>query len=381
VTAAVRRETPQRLLMDKERHPLTKSMSLAYIPHAGAGREGGERIGSNGIVSRRGTQNGAQQRRALRASDSPPARVDIERERVAEIQRARMLGAMVDLTREQGAERVTVAHVVGRAGVSRRTFYELFEDREACLLAALDDALQRVEAAVVPAYRGERGWSAKIGAGLTAMLELFDADPGSAALCVVDSLAAGPQALERRARVVDVLVGAVDRGRREPGAPAGLNRVTAEGVVGAVLGVLYTRLREPSPKSLAPLRAQLMSMIVLPYLGPEAAAAELARRIPRPRRQARVQEDPLKRLDMRLTYRTMRVLAAVAQQPGLNNRQIARDAGVADQGQMSKLLARLEGLGLIANGGESQVRGEPNMWRLTQRGEELEQAIRAREAS
>jgi len=306
-------------------------------------------------------------------------RDDVERERVAEVQRARMLGAMVDLTRERGAERVTVAHVVGRAGVSRRTFYELFEDREACLLAALDEALHRVEEAVLPAYRRERGWSARIGAGLTAMLECFDADPATAALCVVDSLAAGPEALERRARMVDALVGAVDRGRREPNAPAGLNRVTAEGVVGAVLGVLYTRLRESHPKPLMSLRGQLMSMIVLPYLGPDAAAAELARRVPRTRRQARSREDPLKRLDMRLTYRTMRVLSAIAAKPGLNNRQIARDAEVADQGQISKLLARLEGLGLIANGGESQVRGEPNIWRLTERGEELEQAIRARE--
>ncbi|HXB66372.1 MAG TPA: TetR family transcriptional regulator [Solirubrobacteraceae bacterium] len=337
-------------------------------------------------MSRRGTQDGGERRRELRARESLlhadgllRPRVDLERERVAEIQRARMLAAMVDLTRERGAERVTVAHVVARAGVSRRTFYELFDDREACLLAALDEALRRVEAAVVPAYKRERGWSARVGAGLTAMLECFDADPAGAALCVVDSLAAGPEALERRARVVDALVSAVDRGRREPGAPAGLNRVTAEGVAGAVLGVLYTRLREPSPKPLMPLRGQLMSMIVLPYLGPRAAAGELARRAPRSRQKARAREDPLKRLDMRLTYRTMRVLAAVAAQPGLNNRQIARDAGVADQGQMSKLLARLEGLGLIANNGESQVRGEPNMWRLTPRGEELEQAIRARE--
>jgi AcrR family transcriptional regulator len=338
-------------------------------------------------VSRRGTQDGGAQRRedggaerrAVRVGASPRARVDLERERVAEVQRARMLGAMVDLTRERGAERVTVAHVVGRAGVSRRTFYELFDDREACLLAALDEALARIEAAVVPAYGHERGWSARIGAALTAMLECFDADPATAALCVVDSLAAGPAALERRARVVDTLVAAVDRGRREQSAPMGLNRVTAEGVVGAILGVLYTRLREPSTKQLLPLRGQLMSMIVLPYLGPEAAADELARRTPRARRPARSPDDPLKRLDMRLTYRTMRVLTAVAAQPGLNNRQIARDAGVTDQGQMSKLLARLEGLGLIANGGESQVRGEPNVWRLTLRGEELEQAIRARE--
>jgi AcrR family transcriptional regulator len=331
------------------------------------------------VVSRRGSEDGVEHRREPRAGTPLRGQVDLERERVAEIQRARMLGAMVDLTRERGAERVTVAHVVGRAGVSRRTFYELFEDREACLLEALDDARRRIEEAVLPAYRHERGWSARIGAALTAMLESFDADPATAALCVVDSLAAGPEALERRARVVDALVSAVDRGRREPDAPAGLNRVVAEGVVGAVLGVLYTRLREPTPKPLLQLRGQLMSMIVLPYLGPEAAAAELARRSPRPRRQVRNQEDPLKRLDMRLTYRTMRVLTAVAAQPGLNNRQIARDAGVADQGQMSKLLARLEGLGLIANSGESLVRGEPNMWRLTQRGEELEQAIRTRD--
>jgi AcrR family transcriptional regulator/DNA-binding HxlR family transcriptional regulator len=330
-------------------------------------------------VSRHGAHDGREERRKALVSSLPRARDDLERERVAEVQRARMLGAMVDLTRERGAERVTVAHVVGRAGVSRRTFYELFEDREACLLAALDETLQRIGDAVLPEYRREHGWSARIGAGLTAMLECFDADPASAALCVVDSLAAGPDALERRARVVESLVSAVDRGRREPSAPAALSRVTAEGVVGAVLGVLYTRLREPTPKSLLPLRGQLMSMIVLPYLGPEAAAAELGRRALRPRRRARSQEDPLKRLDMRLTYRTMRVLAAVAARPGLNNRQIARDAGVIDQGQMSKLLARLEGLGLIANNGESQVRGEPNMWRLTERGEELEQAIRARE--
>jgi AcrR family transcriptional regulator len=329
-------------------------------------------------VSRNGRQNGRENGRELLASGSPRVRAELERKRVAEIQRARMLSAMVDLTHERGAERVTVAHVVARAGVSRRTFYELFEDREACLLAALDDAFEQVADVVLPAYKSERGWSARIGAALTAMLEIFDAEPGMAALCVVDALAAGPEALERRARVVDSLVGAVDRGRREAAAPAGLNRVTAEGVVGAVLGVLYTRLRESNPKPLMNLRGQLMSMIVLPYLGPKAAAAELARRAPRARRGVGSPEEPLKRLDMRLTYRTMRVLSAVAARPGLNNRQVAREAGVADQGQMSKLLARLESLGLITNTGESQIRGEPNVWRLTPRGHELEQAFRAR---
>jgi DNA-binding MarR family transcriptional regulator len=119
-----------------------------------------------------------------------------------------------------------------------------------------------------------------------------------------------------------------------------------------------------------------MSMIVLPYLGPAAAAGELARRPPRPRRAVRAQ-DPLKGLDMRLTYRTMRVLTAVADRPGLNNRRVAYEAGISDQGQISKLLARLESLGLLFNTGE-QGPGEANAWRLTDRGRELEEAIRAR---
>ncbi len=105
-----------------------------------------------------GEENG-RGRRGVAVKQPASARPELERERVAEIQRARMLSAMVDLTREQGAERVTVAHVVARAGVSRRTFYEIFADREACLLEALDDAIERIAAAVLPAYRRERGWA------------------------------------------------------------------------------------------------------------------------------------------------------------------------------------------------------------------------------
>jgi AcrR family transcriptional regulator len=306
-----------------------------------------------------------------------PARV-LERERVAAIQRERMLSAMVALARESGPERVTVAHVVSSAGVSRRTFYELFEDRETCFLAALDQAIERMAARVVPAYRGERGWCEQIRAGLAALLECLEEDPNRGALCVIDALAAGPRALERRARVVEKLVGAVDRGRRELPGEMALTRFTAEGVVGAVLSVLHTRLHERSSKSLLSLQGQIMGIIVLPYLGPRAAVAELARRAPRARRSVRNREDPLRGLQMRLTYRTVRVLAAVAAHPGLSNRDVARAAEVVDQGQISKLLQRLEGLGLICNGGRGAARGEANSWTLTPRGRELERAVRAR---
>jgi len=95
-------------------------------------------------------------------------------------------------------------------------------------------------------------------------------------------------------------------------------------------------------------------------------------------RPAVVASDPLRDLGMRLTYRTVRVLLAVAAQPGGSNRQVADESGIGDQGQISKLLARLHGLGLIENAGAPATRGAPNSWVLTDRGWEVQSALASR---
>lgn len=116
-------------------------------------------------------------------------------------------------------------------------------------------------------------------------------------------------------------------------------------------------------------------MIVLPYMGSAAARRELSRPVPRVERQALENgtTNPLKELDMRLTYRTVRVLLAIAEHPGASNRTVGADAGVTDQGQISKLLTRLEKLGLVTNTGLGPGRGAPNSWTLTEQG----QAVRS----
>jgi chromosome segregation and condensation protein ScpB len=78
---------------------------------------------------------------------------------------------------------------------------------------------------------------------------------------------------------------------------------------------------------------------------------------------------------MRVTYRTAVVLERIAEQPGISNRQVADQAGIADQGQMSKLLSRLQRLGLIANTGQGHTKGEPNAWTLTPTGLQVAQNI------
>ncbi len=334
--------------------------------------------------TRRGAPGGA----ARHASQGSGA----GQERVSAIQRSRMIVALVEVAAERGVGQASVAHIVARAGVSRRTFYELFEDREDCFLAAFDHALVRVSQAVAPAYEAQSSWRERVRAGLTALLRFLDEEPGLGGLLIVDSLSAGPRALERRERVLAALIAAVDRGSEEGKAARERPPLAAEGVVGAVFSVVHARMLRLRASGTADARSgegeppflgllnQLMGMIVMPYLGTAAAKRELTRTAPAVHTVRRVAADPLRDLDMRLTYRTIRVLVAVAEAPGASNRQIAEAAGVSDQGQISKLLARLEHLGLIANTGDGPAKGEPNAWTLTATGAEVERAI-ALEAS
>jgi AcrR family transcriptional regulator len=304
--------------------------------------------------------------------------------RLFEVQRARILSAMVEVALHEGTASVSVAHVVSRAGVSRRTFYELFADREECLLAALDDAFERIDAVVVPAYEQEGSWRERVRGALVELLGLFDEDPGLGRLVVVESLAAGSRALVLRGRVFARAVGAVDEGRAQGGASTEASVLTAEGVVGAVSSILYTRLaagslvgekREP----LLELTSPLMGMIVLPYLGKAAARRELSR--PAPPARATLARNgagyPFRDLGMRLTYRTLRVLDAVARYPDASNRHAGEVAGIADQGQVSKLLSRLERLGLLENAAGTAGKGAPNAWRLTEKGCAMQQAVQS----
>jgi AcrR family transcriptional regulator len=296
---------------------------------------------------------------------------------VSDVQRVRMLRAGMEVVNERGYGGMSVARITGRAGVSRRTFYDLFEDREDCFMAIWEQAVARAFALVREMASDSGSWREQLRAGLAGLLALFDDEPMLGSVLVIDALAAGPRVLERRAHVLNRVSEVLDRGRLESKGGVELPTLTAEGVVGAVLAVVHARMLERGRRPLIELHGPLMGMIVLPYLGPAEAASELALAAPKIARRPskRHTRNPLEELDMRLTYRTLRVLAAIAAYPGASNRLIADTAGVQDQGQISKLLTRLETLGLITNTGRGQARGEPNAWVLTVKGEQIEHSI------
>ena len=225
-------------------------------------------------------------------------------------------------------------------------------------------------------------WRERVRGGLWAILGFFDREPVLARLCVVEALRGGPWVLARREEILARLAAVLDEGRAQT--PRGAEcMLTAEGLVGAAFTIVYARLSRGQREPLTGLLGELMGMIVLPYQGAAAARREQARPVPagpvdtgdRRAARGRVVGDPLEGVAMRLTYRTARVLEGVGEHPGASNRQVSEYAGISDQGQVSKLLRRLARLGLLTNTGPGHLKGEPNAWALTIKGEQVARSI------
>ena len=294
---------------------------------------------------------------------------------VAGMQRRRLLTAMFELAFEGGIQTVSVALLCQRAGLSRRTFYELFDSREECVHAAFADAIDTAQDTVVGATVGVVRWREQVRAGLAALLGLLDREPGMGRLLVVEALGCGVPTLELRREVLDHAATLIDEGRSEARNARRPPPLTAEGIVGAVLSVIHARMLARDSRPLTELTGSLMALIVHPYLGSAAAQRELDTRTDaQPLTARRLPADPFKDLSIRLTYRTACVLSSIAHAPGASNKQVADSAGITDPGQISRLLTRLQRNGLIQDTGIGPTKGMARAWSLTQHGHDILQA-------
>jgi AcrR family transcriptional regulator len=320
----------------------------------------------------------------------PPARKVAPSSHVADIQRARLIAGAVRAVDEFGYACTTVTEITARAHVSRRTFYELFTNSEDCLAAMLEETVDRMRSLLLEAGLDGMPWRERVRAGLWEILCFFDREPVLARVCVVQSSRGGQRVLERREQLLKELATLVDQGRATGECKSDCPPLTAAGLVGAALSIVHTRLLSGDSEPLSDLHGELMAMIVLPYLGPAAARAERKRKAPALTTIAEEGSedsigvdygpssedvgDPLSGIPIRLTYRTVSVLEAVAERPGISNRAVGEAAGVSDQGQISKLLARLERYGLLENE-RPPTKGEANSWQLTANGRQVAQVV------
>jgi AcrR family transcriptional regulator len=302
--------------------------------------------------------------------------VAVWRERTLELRRARIVAAMVEVVCEQGFSGASLARVCARAKLSRQAFYDTFDSRESCFLAVLDEGRDRVGRVVSEAFEGADCWLDGVRTALAGLLMFFDAEPGLARVCVVESLATAPWALERRERHVSSLTrlivehwGALGPEEPYPFANAG--------VIVSVLGTIQGHLSTKDPKPLVALLGPLMGQVASPYMDASAVAEEversrkIARELPAmPGSCRRVPaEDVVELPDLLLDSRAHRARESVlyvAEHPGSSNRQIARAVGINHDTQISTMLARLSAAGLLRK--DKAKPGGPNAWVLTRHG-------------
>jgi len=203
-------------------------------------------------------------------------------EQVSDSQRARVLAALRTLVAARGLGRVTVAEVVRHAGVSRKTFYELYASKEACFADLYGRELDRLLGPAVAAFAGDDPWAERLRGALGTLLGGLAADPEAARICFVEVLAAGPVALERRnaemARVAALLT-------PPPGERRGPRSALAAGAVGYLSEVLNREIAAGRAELLPGLVGELTATLA-PAAG-DARAEEGPRHAPGASRQRR----------------------------------------------------------------------------------------------
>lgn len=260
--------------------------------------------------------------------------------------------------------------MVTRCEISDSEFSKFFGDEQACKRAVFEEGLRRLSLTVDQAAAGEREtWLDRVRAGLVAFLGFLDDEPTWGRLLIFElPVSDASLRLECAARVLGVLTALLD-----DGSPAAIGefmpdpQLTSELVIGGAVSVVRTQMREEDDRPLVELAPTLMSFIVRPYLGHAAARDELTGRP----ESARTDTSGKLELPLRLPHRTTLVLRAIARSPRSSNRQVAELAGLSDEGQTSKLLARLRDRGLVENVGLGHTWGEPNEWLLTEYGQRV----------
>jgi AcrR family transcriptional regulator len=208
----------------------------------------------------------------------PPGRHGLPREFVAHNQRERLIAGIAEAIAENGYAGTTIAHITRHAAVSRRTFYEHFESKDECFVAAYDTVMAELRERVSQAFEEEEDWPHAVKAGIGAMLLFLAAEPNLARLCMVEALVAGPVVVERYDSAIQSFVPYFQSGRegRSPEVLSRLSPTTEEALVGGMMSLISRRIIAGKTAELESLLPDLVEFTLTPYLG-SAEAATVAR--------------------------------------------------------------------------------------------------------
>lgn len=208
----------------------------------------------------------------LRKWRLPRGRHGLPREIVERSQRERLLAAVVRVTVAKGYESITVADILGEAGVGRETFYELFDDKLDCMLAAHKLLIDNLENRVREVYVVEGPWPQRMRDALAATLEWFAADPDVGRFTLVELSAVGPAFRPRFKAEFARAISLLEEGAGADGPVPELAQAYAL-AVGAIIARIYEEVVLGRTAELPRLLPDLTYELLVPFLGEEQARA------------------------------------------------------------------------------------------------------------
>jgi AcrR family transcriptional regulator len=182
----------------------------------------------------------------------------------------RIFAAMAECVAAKGYANTTVAEVAAKASTSLSTFYALFDGKEEAFIAAHETAVARSLATAVPAFNRAPDWPHAVRAGLAAFLDAIALDESWARLGIVEVLAAGPRAMERRDQAIDMFTGFLQPGLEH--APD-TDPVLFETIGGAVFNLMFDHIRRRGAHRLPELLPVSVLIALAPFIGTDAAVA------------------------------------------------------------------------------------------------------------
>jgi AcrR family transcriptional regulator len=208
----------------------------------------------------------------------PRGRHGLPREYVAQNQRERLLAALAECLEERGYDGTTVSMIGTRAGVSKSDFYKQFESKDACFLAAYDDAITRIRERVITACKEEGEWAGGVLAALAALLDLLAAEPAQAQLVLVEGLRAGRGVYDRYQEGLQSFVPLLREGAPAPAGSEPPPMATDEAVVGGIASLLGRRVLAGETEELSEFLPEIAEFALTPYLGAAEARRMIAER-------------------------------------------------------------------------------------------------------
>lgn len=201
----------------------------------------------------------------------------LSRQQITDSQRERLMAAMAEAVAERGYRATTITEVTKSASVSSRDFYELFDGKEDCFLAAFDAVVGHLDVLLRDAVAGEDDWARQVIAALQASLEFFASEPDLAHLCLLESVSATPATAARFREAVLSCAPGLALGREELDDPDSLPPETEGTIVGGAVSLATRSVLTGSAEDLPNLLPDLTEFVLGSYLGSERAAALAAK--------------------------------------------------------------------------------------------------------